>query len=33
MLFVLRFHLILDGDCTWRSQFDKITYALPAWLA
>jgi len=33
MLFVLRFHLILDGDCKWGSQFDKITYALPAWLA
>jgi hypothetical protein len=33
MLFVLRFDLILDGDCAWRWQFDKITYAVPAWLA
>jgi hypothetical protein len=31
--FVLRFELILDGDCASRSQFDKITYAMPAWLA
>jgi len=31
--FVLRFDLILDGDCTGCSQFDKITYAVPAWLA
>jgi len=31
--FVLRFDLILDGDCAWRWQFDKITYAVPAWLA
>jgi hypothetical protein len=31
--FVLRFDLILDGDCTWPSQFDKIVYAVSAWLA
>jgi hypothetical protein len=29
----LRFDFILDGDCAWSSQFEKITYALPAWLA
>jgi hypothetical protein len=33
MLSVLRFDLILDGDCAWRSQFNKITYGVPAWLA
>jgi hypothetical protein len=33
VLFVLRFDLILDGDCAWRSQFDRIIYAVPAWLA
>jgi len=30
--FVLRFDLISDGDCTYRSQFDKNAYDLRAWL-